>query len=73
MKYLRNIWSAFSFHFAFFIVQSALPFGAFAQPSAPVGFKVAGYDSHIELKWNKNPENNILGYRVYRQKGESLR
>ncbi len=38
-----------------------------AQPAAPTGLTATGYDSHIELKWNKNPEPNILGYRIYRQ------
>lgn len=37
-----------------------------AQPSAPSGLAVNGYDAHIELEWFKNAESNINGYRIYR-------
>ncbi len=67
MEYKRNSCSANVFFWGLCLLQVAFAAPVFAQPVAPSGFKTTGYDSHIELRWNKNPENNILGYRVYRQ------
>ncbi len=32
--------------------------------SVPQGVRAIGYDSHIEILWNKNPETNLNGYQV---------
>ncbi len=32
--------------------------------SVPQGVRAKGYDSHIEILWNKNPETNLNGYQV---------
>lgn len=34
--------------------------------STPAGVAAKGYDSHIELSWNANPESNIVEYNIYR-------
>ena len=34
--------------------------------STPSGFSATGYDSHIDITWNANPETNIYGYYIYR-------
>jgi hypothetical protein len=34
--------------------------------SAPKGLTAKGYEKHAILKWNKNPENNVGGYQVFR-------
>ena len=34
--------------------------------SQPTGLVATGYDSHIKLTWNPNPENYINGYEVWR-------
>ncbi len=33
--------------------------------SAPQGLTAKGYDSHVFLRWNKNPESNVGGYEIY--------
>jgi len=35
-------------------------------PSTPTGVQAKGYDSHIDVLWNPNPETNIMGYYIYR-------
>ncbi len=37
-----------------------------APPSAPTGLKATGGDGYIELTWNKNPEDNIQKYNIYK-------
>ena len=32
----------------------------------PAGVRVKGYDKHIEIQWDKNPESDIRGYQVER-------
>lgn len=34
--------------------------------STPTGVAATGYDSHIDLTWNANPESNIIGYNIYK-------
>lgn len=34
--------------------------------SRPTGLKAEGYDSHIELRWNLNPEAWVTGYSIQR-------
>ncbi len=34
--------------------------------SAPTGVTAIGYDSHIDITWNANPETNIIGYNIYK-------
>ncbi len=34
--------------------------------SPPTGLTAKGYDSHIELRWNPNPESYLNGYQVQR-------
>lgn len=34
--------------------------------SVPTGVVATGYDSHIEIIWNKNPEDDINGYQIQR-------
>ncbi len=33
--------------------------------SAPQGLTAKGYDSHVFLRWNANPESNVGGYEIY--------
>ncbi len=33
--------------------------------SSPQGLTAKGYDSHVFLSWNANPESNIGGYEIY--------
>ncbi len=37
-----------------------------AAVSTPTGVAATGYDSHIDITWNANPESNILGYYIYK-------
>ena len=37
----------------------------------PVGFSATGFERHVELRWQLNPEPNILGYKIFRRAGES--
>lgn len=49
------------------IVTILLAFGInFAQISVPTGVEATGYESHIDVTWNANPETNILGYYIYK-------
>ncbi|MCL5029425.1 MAG: T9SS type A sorting domain-containing protein [Bacteroidetes bacterium] len=49
------------------IVTILLAFGInFAQISVPTGVEATGYESHIDITWNANPESNILGYYIYK-------
>ncbi|HFA48156.1 MAG TPA: T9SS type A sorting domain-containing protein [Bacteroidetes bacterium] len=41
-------------------------FSLAAQPAPPTNLSADGYDSHIELHWNKNAEPGLSGYRIYR-------
>jgi hypothetical protein len=34
--------------------------------SRPEGLSAKGFDSHVELRWNPNPESNISGYSIQR-------
>lgn len=34
--------------------------------SQPTGLVATGYDSHIKLTWNPNPENSLNGYEIWR-------
>jgi hypothetical protein len=38
--------------------------------SAPTGFVAKGYDSHVELRWDPNPESFLNGYQVQRSTDE---
>lgn len=50
------------FPFLFFIQVCAI-----AQvPAAPVMPVAVGYEQHIELSWQANPEPNVTGYKIYR-------
>lgn len=40
--------------------------GSSPPASQPTGLAAEGFDSHIELTWNTNPENYINGYQVQR-------
>ncbi|HQN98351.1 MAG TPA: glucoamylase family protein [Bacteroidales bacterium] len=40
--------------------------GTSPQVSAPKGLTAKGYEKHAILKWEKNPENNVGGYQVFR-------
>lgn len=40
--------------------------------SIPTGVVATGYDSHIEILWNQNPEPDINGYQVQRSMGVGL-
>ncbi len=40
--------------------------GISPQVSPPQGVIAQGYDSHVFLKWNKNPEPNVSGYEIWR-------
>jgi hypothetical protein len=40
--------------------------GTFPPPPAPEAVSAAGYDSHVELRWNRNPEAGVLGYQLKR-------
>jgi hypothetical protein len=53
----------FFLNFFFSIVNVSISFG---QPIPPQNFEVSGYERHIELSWDQNPESNLLGYRIYR-------
>jgi len=33
---------------------------------APTGVIATGYDSHVDITWNANPESNIIGYNIYK-------
>jgi len=35
-------------------------------PSAPMQLQATGYEQHIELGWQANPEPNVSGYKIYR-------
>jgi len=35
-------------------------------PSVPVALVATGYEQHIELTWQANPESNLTGYKIYR-------
>jgi len=37
-----------------------------APPSASTGLTAVSGDGYIELSWNKNPEDNIMGYNIYK-------
>ncbi len=34
--------------------------------SVPTGVTATGYDSHIDITWDANPESNIIGYNIYK-------
>ena len=39
----------------------------FAQvPAPPAGLAAAGYDSHVELRWQASPSPNLTGYEIFR-------
>ncbi len=42
--------------------------GTSAPISQPTGLSAKGYDSHVELRWNKNPEAECSGYEIYQSK-----
>jgi hypothetical protein len=44
-----------------------LPFLFYAQPEAPTGLSVKGYDSHFELIWNASSDPSLSGFRLYRK------
>ncbi|MCB9323253.1 MAG: DUF3131 domain-containing protein [Lewinellaceae bacterium] len=44
-----------------------LPFLFYAQPDAPSGLSVQGYDSHLELKWNPTSDPSVSGFRIYKR------
>lgn len=35
-------------------------------PATPGGFSAQGYELHVDLIWQANPEPNITGYKIYR-------
>ena len=39
-------------------------------PAAPTGLNAKGYDSHIELKWTPNTEDDLQWYNIYRSDDE---
>ncbi len=56
--------------FSFLIL---LTTGATAQaPSAPAQLQAIGYEQHIELSWQANPESNVTGYKIYRSSNNGL-
>ncbi len=38
----------------------------FGQVSVPTGVAASGYELHIDITWNANPESNIIGYYIYK-------
>ena len=38
----------------------------FSQPDPPEGVTAKGYDSHIEVRWNRSTDPSVNTYRVYR-------
>lgn len=40
--------------------------------AVPTGVTATGYDSHIEIEWNTNPEPDLNGYQVQRSLGPGL-
>jgi hypothetical protein len=41
--------------------------------SIPAGVTAKGYDKHIDIKWNPDPENNIDKYKIYRFNGSEYK
>ncbi len=39
--------------------------------SAPTGVTASGYDSHIDITWNLNPQKNIKAYYIYKKSANS--
>jgi hypothetical protein len=35
-------------------------------PATPTALSAVGYEQHIELSWQANPEPNVTGYKIYR-------
>jgi hypothetical protein len=41
-------------------------------PPLPPTFPVSkGYEKHFDLRWMKSPENDVLGYNIYKKEGSS--
>ncbi len=40
-------------------------------PSVPDVLFCKGYDSHIDIKWTKNTEDDLAGYYVYKKEGDT--
>ncbi|MBL7810411.1 MAG: T9SS type A sorting domain-containing protein [Saprospiraceae bacterium] len=55
------------FRYALLFAAICLPMIMCAQaPSTPQSVKATGYEKHVALNWQANPETNISGYKIYR-------
>lgn len=52
--------------YTFFLLLFACCAAKCQTPSTPQGLMATGYERHIALEWQPNPEANVTGYRIYR-------
>ncbi|MBK9254636.1 MAG: T9SS type A sorting domain-containing protein [Saprospiraceae bacterium] len=66
---LSNIFGVVSFlkKFSSVLLCSIYTISAGGQISVPTGLKASGYDSHVEIIWNGNPEPSLSSYRLFRK------
>ncbi|HLP96796.1 MAG TPA: glucoamylase family protein [Saprospiraceae bacterium] len=55
------------FRYALLYAAISLPITMCAQaPGSPQAVQATGYEKHVALNWQANPESNISGYKIYR-------
>lgn len=55
------------FRYALLFAAISLPMMMCAQaPGIPQSVQATGYEKHVALNWQANPESNISGYKIYR-------
>ncbi len=52
--------------FTIILILISFPKINFAQVSVPTGVAANGFELHIDITWNANPESNIVGYYIYK-------